>query len=152
MKNDVIVGSATPHLSLPGPQSEPKQFPGRFGISCTILTGDRFAHNDRVKGERDGYVIDKRYVTKQGNTVLGCLFVSAVRAEKGCLQYNAVACEDITEQQAAHEQYKLLAEYSTGIIYRFNVKGERYIYMSPAVERISGYTDQEALALQPTGS
>jgi two-component system, NtrC family, sensor kinase len=58
-------------------------------------------------------------------------------------------CRDITERKRAQEQYELLAEHSADIIYRFNVKDERYIYVSPAVERILGYTDQEALALRP---
>jgi len=56
---------------------------------------------------------------------------------------------DITERKRIEEQYELLADYSADIIYRLRLMDERFIYVSPSVERILGYTTQEKLTLQP---
>ncbi len=55
---------------------------------------------------------------------------------------------DITERKQIQEQHKLFAEHSMDIIYCLRLKDEHYIYLSPAVERMLGYTAQEALVLQ----
>ena len=55
---------------------------------------------------------------------------------------------DITERKQAEEQYRLIAEYSADVIYKLTIKGERYTYVSPSVERLLGYTDKEALAMK----
>ena len=55
---------------------------------------------------------------------------------------------DITEHKQIQEQHKLFAEHSMDIIYCLRLEDEHYIYLSPAVERMLGYTAQEALALQ----
>ncbi|MGB6873070.1 MAG: PAS domain S-box protein [Dehalococcoidia bacterium] len=55
---------------------------------------------------------------------------------------------DVTAHKQIQEQHKLFAEHSMDIIYCLRLKDEHYIYLSPAVERMLGYTAQEALALQ----
>jgi len=56
---------------------------------------------------------------------------------------------DITERRTAKEQYQLLADHVADIIYRLRIKDERFIYVSPSVERVLGYTIREALTLKP---
>lgn len=47
----------------------------------------------------------------------------------------------------ANEQNGILAEHSPDIIYIFNLKKEQYAYVSPAIEKVMGYTREEALSL-----
>ena len=61
---------------------------------------------------------------------------------------------DITEQKKAEEElrasekkFKLLAEHSADVIYRMNIENEEYLYVSPSVKKVFGYTPQEALSL-----
>jgi PAS domain S-box-containing protein len=46
------------------------------------------------------------------------------------------------------KQYKLLAEHSADILYKFNLESEKYIYVSPSVKRVLGYDQEEALSLK----
>jgi PAS domain S-box-containing protein len=48
-----------------------------------------------------------------------------------------------------NEQFRLLAKYSADIIYKMDIASNRYTYVSPSVERILGYTSEEALLLKP---
>jgi PAS domain S-box-containing protein len=56
---------------------------------------------------------------------------------------------DFTERKRAEEQYRLVTEYSADVIYKLRIKDERYVYVSPSVERLLGYTEAEALAMGP---
>jgi PAS domain S-box-containing protein len=56
---------------------------------------------------------------------------------------------EIAERQKAEEQYRLIAEYSADVIYKLRLADERYVYVSPSVERLLGYTETEALNLTP---
>lgn len=56
-----------------------------------------------VQGERDHYVIDKRYLRKDGRVVWGRLTVSLVRSPKGNIRYIVVVCEDIDEAKRAEQ-------------------------------------------------
>lgn len=47
----------------------------------------------------------------------------------------------------SEEKFKLLAEHSADIIYKFNIETEKYNYISPSVKSVLGYTVAEALAL-----
>ncbi len=49
----------------------------------------------------------------------------------------------------SEEKYKILAEHSADVIYKMNIENEEYTYVSPSVEKIFGYTPQEALSLKP---
>lgn len=70
--------------------------------------------------------------------------------------YLANVSHDITEKKFAEkklhesrEQYRLLANNSVDIIYKFNLKENKYTYVSPSIETILGYTQEEAILLNP---
>lgn len=48
----------------------------------------------------------------------------------------------------SEEKYKLLAEHSADIIYKFNIATEQYTYISPSLARVLGYTIEEGLSLK----
>ena len=60
---------------------------------------------------------------------------------------------DVTERKRAEElkkseeKYKLLAEYSADVIFKVDIATEQYIYISPSIERLLGYTVEEGLSL-----
>ena len=50
--------------------------------------------------------------------------------------------------RASEEKYKLLAEHSADVIYKLDIVTEQYTYVSPSIEKMLGYTAQEALSLK----
>jgi PAS domain S-box-containing protein len=57
---------------------------------------------------------------------------------------------DITGRKQAEEKYKLITEHSADVIYKYNIKDDIYNYVSPSVERLFGYTEKEAMQLNPS--
>ncbi|MGD9142428.1 MAG: PAS domain S-box protein [Dehalococcoidia bacterium] len=57
--------------------------------------------------------------------------------------------DEIAERRKAKEQYRLVAEYSADVIYKLRIADECYIYVSPSVKRLLGYTEKEALTMKP---
>ena len=59
-----------------------------------------------VRGERERYTIDKRYIRKTGEVVWGRVSLSLVRDDSGTPLYSVVVCEDITEAKRAEDGLK----------------------------------------------
>ena len=73
--------------------------PGELAIDAEL-------YESLLRGERESYVIDKRYIRKDGDIVWGRLSVSLIRDDQEQPQYTVIACEDITEQRRAEEALK----------------------------------------------
>lgn len=56
---------------------------------------------------------------------------------------------DITEKNKIADKYRLLANHSADVIYRYKIHDETYTFISPAINKLLGYTPEEALALKP---
>jgi PAS domain S-box-containing protein len=54
--------------------------------------------------------------------------------------------------QQSEEQYRLLAEYATDVIWILDLQTGRFRYVSPSVERLRGYTAEEVLAQDMTAA
>lgn len=128
-----------------------------------ILTPERY-HETYKKG------VSRFRETGQGPVIRKTLELSAVRKDgvefpielsvsaiklRG-KWYSTGIVRDITDRKRAEEalreseeRFRLLAENSTDIIYTLDIKSERFTYISPSVERILGYTREEALSRQP---
>ena len=68
-----------------------------------------------------------------------------------------VVCRDISDMkriqsqlQEANANYSLIAENVYDVIWVWDVERERYVYISPSVERMHGYTPAEAMTLSFT--
>ncbi len=47
----------------------------------------------------------------------------------------------------SEEQYRFLTENSSDVVWSYSLAEKRYLYISPAVEKVYGYTREEALAV-----
>ena len=77
------------------------------------------------------------------------------------IQYQSQSCVlttqlDITERKRmesalkiSEEKYRLLTEYSSDVIWVLNLARNRYIYVSPSIYYLTGYTPEEALEMTP---
>jgi PAS domain S-box-containing protein len=90
---------------------------------------DAALYESLLKGQRDSYVMDKRYVRRHGEIVWGRLSVSLVRGQDGQPQYTVVVCEDITDRKRAEEvireseaRYRAMMEQSPDGIYLVDVE------------------------------
>jgi PAS domain S-box-containing protein len=88
------------------------------------LARDRELYNSLARGERPGYVLETRYVRKDGQIVWGRLNLSVVPDAQGGKVYSVAVCEDITERKRirealaeSEEKYRLVVEKAQEGIY-----------------------------------
>lgn len=61
--------------------------------------------NDRVyRGESDGFVLNKRFIRKDGATVFACVDVRCIRRADGSPEIMLVSLQDISERKAAEDR------------------------------------------------
>jgi len=87
---------------------------------------DKDLYEDLLKGNRAQYVIDKRYLRKDGHVVWGRVSVSLIKNDTGEPLYTVIACEDIDKRKKAEnalreseERYRAVVESQTEMICRF---------------------------------
>lgn len=102
---------------------------------------------------RDGFVKFEIDFMKKNGEVFSAEVSSSLFEAGGKKMIQGIV-RDITARRlaedalkASEEKYKLLAEYSADVIYKIDLATERYNYISPTIERILGYTPEEALSL-----
>lgn len=64
----------------------------------------RIYREKMFKGEIDSFTLEKRYITKRGETVWARTSVSAVRDKQGKVDYQVATIEDVTEQLMANRK------------------------------------------------
>ncbi len=76
-----------------------------------------------MKGEIDGYSMQKRFLRKDGSTVLAQMDIKSVRTPEGAVDYFVCMVEDITERVAAQAKalrlgrlYKTLGECNAAVV------------------------------------
>jgi PAS domain S-box-containing protein len=69
---------------------------------------DKREYSDQVRGKRDHYRVEKRYVRKDGETIWVEVTSSSVRKEDGSFAYGVRMVQDITERRMAEQHRKLL--------------------------------------------
>lgn len=67
------------------------------------LVADVAQFNRVMKGEMDGYTLDKRWVRKDGEIIHGAISVKAVRHADGSVDYFVALLQDVTERHRMDE-------------------------------------------------
>src|SRR5215211_2905505 len=117
------------------------------------------AHARRiVEGEFLRYHLEKRFLHANGHTVWASLSVSLVRDAEGEPLYFVSQIQDVTERKKvekvikeSEKRFRSLVQYSSDIITILDADGTVH-YVSPAVERVTGYRPEEQVGTNAFGS
>lgn len=112
--------------------------------------------NKLLKGEIEDYMLEKRFVRKNGEIVYTNLAVSCVRNDDGSVNYVLALLEDITERKemedalkTSEQKFRTLIENATDNIARYD-KEARVTYMNPQLEMTLRNSYEVALGKTPT--
>src|ERR687890_495202 len=104
------------------------------------------------------YQTEKRYLHKDGHVVWALLSVSVVHDEEGEPRYFISQIQDVTERKKvekviieSEERFRSLVQYSSDIITILAADGTVH-YVSPAVERVTGFKPEEQVGTNAFGS
>ncbi|WP_430867933.1 sensor domain-containing protein [Demequina aurantiaca] len=105
-------------------------------------------------GEIDHFTMEKRFRRKDGSYLWADLTVSLVSDSAGKPAYEIGMTLDISERKrlesdlrAAEERYRVLVERVPAVVYVAEPGSRgRWLYVSPQIERMLGYTAQEWMA------
>ncbi len=102
--------------------------------------------------EIEGYTLEKRFIRKDGSVVHTILSGGCGDTMDTAPEVFYVNILDISarrkleeELQRSEERYRLLADNSADVIWLLDLPTARFIYVSPAVERLRGFTVEEVL-------
>ncbi len=104
-------------------------------------------HGELAAGEREGYGIEKRYVTKDGRVGWGWVNVSLIRHSDGTPRFAFSVLEDITERKRAEEEIReqaRLLELTRDAITVCDMDGA-ITFWNRGAEEIYGWSREEAL-------
>lgn len=112
--------------------------------------------NWRVQLEFDTRLIWAQVLQRGGlSTLAGLLGIfSAFAVAYLLLQRRALAQRQITlerlrqskaELSASESRYRLLAENAVDVVWLLDLRSQRFVYVSPSVERMTGFTPQEVM-------
>jgi PAS domain S-box-containing protein len=106
-----------------------------------------------LAGTRQSYVIEKRYIKKNGEPIWVRATWSLAR-KSGAPKYRISIVEDITARRRGDDEIKrqrsflsLITQAAPGMIYMNDVTADRSVYLSGQLEATLGYTTDEFSAL-----
>jgi PAS domain S-box-containing protein len=128
-----------------------------FAVPVTSLYADA-GERERILQQlsRNGYVRDfSTHLKRRDGTLIDALITtSVIRNTDGSVRYYTGTIHNITASREAEERlreseekYRLLADNATDIIWLVDINTLKFIYFSPSVEKIRGYSVEEALAI-----
>src|ERR671913_1030183 len=111
-----------------------------------------------LAGEVRTYQTEKRYLHQDGHVVWGLLSVSVVQDEEDEPLYFVSQIQDVSERKKvekviieSEERFRSLVQNSSDIITILGANGT-VRYVSPAVERVTGYRPEEQVGTNAFGS
>ena len=110
-----------------------------------------------IAGEISDFIVEKRYLCKNGEVAWVENSVSAIRDESGVALNMVVLCKDITKSRHNQEQLRLLeacvAHLNDIVLITepepLNEPGPRIVFVNDSFTRQTGYTREEALGRNP---
>ncbi|MCK9203553.1 MAG: PAS domain S-box protein [Bacteroidales bacterium] len=97
----------------------------------------------------EGYETER--IRPDGTRFFSSMNISPLKNADGIIDSILVIVHDITERYKAEEtlkkseeKFRLLAENASDVIWTLDING-KFLYMSPSVERVSGFTPEEAM-------
>jgi PAS domain S-box-containing protein len=107
-----------------------------------------------LRGEIQGYRIEKRYLRKDGSIFWADLSVSAVYNDDGQIDYLLGIVADITERKQTEEALRAskqfiqdIAATIPGILYVYDLTLHRNVYSNRQIWEVLGYTSEEIQAM-----
>ena len=95
-----------------------------------------------MSGEIRSHQTEKRYIRKDGAVIWVRLSVSLARGEDGAPKHFIGQIQDLTDQRAIENRYRLMAENATDIIVSSDMQG-RATFVSPACQTVTGYAPED---------
>ncbi|HNY65847.1 MAG TPA: PAS domain S-box protein [Deltaproteobacteria bacterium] len=125
-------------------------YPVFLGYTSQVLA---WMEEGFVPEDKRTLVVEAQRYRKDGSTIWVEIMANVVLDEKGRPSGVVGVTRDITERKkaedalrASEERYRLLADNIRDVIWVMD-KEFRFIYMSPSVQKLRGYTPEEAMAL-----
>ncbi len=115
------------------------------------IAKSRQLHETLVRGDTEGYRLEKRYLRKDGEVLWADTSVSAIRDADGKHRATVGVIVDITQRRKSDEARVRLAtavEQAAEAIVITDTRGT-ILYINPAFEQTTGYTREEALGNNP---
>ncbi len=124
------------------------------------------AEFDRVmRGESEGYVLDKRFIRKDGSTVYATIDVKCLRAADGSVQYMFATTQDVSERKQAEAKIRRLTQMHAALtdcnqaIVRCSSEAELFPQICRIAVQIGGMTlawvgifEPDTLRVRPVAS
>ncbi|MFA6223774.1 MAG: PAS domain S-box protein [Desulfomonilaceae bacterium] len=111
----------------------------------------REMHEAIVRGETDGYRLEKRYVRKDGESVWADTAVSVIRDADGRYKATVGAIRDITQHKKSEQariRLEAAVEQSVETVEITDAQGT-IVYVNPSFETTTGYSREEAMGNTP---
>src|ERR671932_793945 len=121
------------------------------------LAADLEQFNRVLAGTSDGYLLDKRFIRKDGQVICANISVRCVRQADGSIDYLVAVVQDITERKNTEERLRFLESVAVtandAIVITeaepIDEPGPRIIYVNQAFTRMTGYSAEEVLGKTP---
>jgi len=117
------------------------------------LDADIKQFNRVLAGEIDSYVIDKRFIRKDGEVIWTSLAAGCVRKQDGAVDYFVVLLEDISVRKQAEdalreseEKYRTILEDMDDVYFEVDTKGN-ITFVNRSSSKMSGYSEEELLGM-----
>ncbi len=121
------------------------------------LAADLEQFNKLLAGTSDGYLLDKRFIRKDGQVIYANISVRCVRRADESIDYFVAVVQDITERKTIEERLRFLESVAVtandAIVITeaepIDEPGPRIIYVNEAFTRMTGYSPEEVLGKTP---